>query len=72
MTDDLLKLSETSSLNYAFANVNNAKDRPVCEISKAQLLLLDKLNLQNIIDTKNMAHAMTALDLLKLDGYLVD
>ena len=41
---------------------------PNCEISKAQLLLLDKLNLQSIIDNKNMAHAITALDLLRMDG----
>ena len=51
------------------AHVSNFNDREVTEISKAQLLLLDKLNLQNIIDNKNMAHAMTALDLLRLEGY---
>ena len=33
------------------------------------MLLLDKLNLQSIIDNKNMSHAMTALDLFRLDGY---
>ena len=41
---------------------------PNCELSKAQLLLLDKMNLQSIIDNKNMAHAITASDLLRLDG----
>ena len=41
---------------------------PNCEISKAQLLLLDKLNLQSIIDNKNMAHAITAMDLLRMEG----
>ena len=34
-------------------------------------MLLDKLNLQSIIDNKNMAHAVTALDLLRMDGYEV-
>ena len=38
------------------------------ELNKAQLLLLDKLNLQSIIDNKNMAHAITAEDLLRMDG----
>ena len=29
------------------------------------------MNLQSIIDNKNMSHAVTALDLLKMDGYEV-
>ena len=41
---------------------------PHCEVSKAQLLLLDKLNLQSIIDNKNMAHAITAMDLFRMEG----
>ena len=32
------------------------------------MLLLDKLNLQTIIDNKNMAHAVTAMDLLRMEG----
>ena len=31
--------------------------------------MLDKMNLQNIIDNKNLAHAITAMDLLRMDGY---
>ena len=45
-----------------------AQGDPNCEISKAQLLLLDKLNLQSIIDNKNMAHAITAMDLFRMEG----
>lgn len=45
-----------------------AYGEPICEVSKAQLLLLDKLNLQSIIDNKNMAHAVTAMDLFRMEG----
>jgi hypothetical protein len=32
-------------------------------------MLLEKMNLQNIIDNKNIAHEVTAMDLLRMDGY---
>ena len=41
---------------------------PSGEFNKDQLMLLDKLNLQSIIDNKNMAHAVTAQDLLRMEG----
>ena len=65
--DDIPELSDTSYQQLMMMPSKFAQD-PNCEISKAQLLLLDKLNLQNIIDNKNMAHAITAMDLLRMDG----
>lgn len=47
---------------------NKFGNEPKSEINKDQLLLLEKLNLQSIINNKNMAHAITASDLLKLEG----
>ena len=68
--DDIPELSDTSYQQLMMMPSKFAQD-PNCEISKAQLLLLDKLNLQNIIDNKNMAHAITAMDLLRMDGVLI-
>ena len=65
--DDLPELSD-ASYQQLMVMPSKFAQGPNCEISKAQLLLLDKLNLQSIIDNKNMAHAITAMDLLRMEG----
>ena len=62
-----MDVSESSYNQFKMASKLNQE--PNYELSRQQLILLDKMNLQNIISNKNMAHAVTALDLLRAEGF---
>ena len=59
-------LSEISNRQHLIGSKFDQDSK--CELNQAQILLLDKLNLQSIIDNKNLAHAVTALDLYEMEG----